>query len=264
MLGITSDITKRRREEEALRRSEKLAAAGKLAATIAHEVNNPLEALTNLLYLTRQDAGIKKETQELLRMADEQLSRVNYIAKQTLGLYGELSAQHVDAAEVMEEALVIYRSRISGKRVRIEKKYDLDGLVTAPRAELRQAISSLLANATDASPAGGKLILRIQPDTLPDDEHTPAVRVEVEDSGPGIPQADQAHIFEPFFTTKSHVGTGLGLWMTKQLVQKRGGRVEFRSSCDPGKSGTCFSLILPAGGGLPQAARTGEVRAFSI
>jgi PAS domain S-box-containing protein len=259
ILGITSDITERRREEEALRRSEKLAAAGKLAATIAHEMNNPLEALTNLLYLTRLDAGIKKETQDLLRMADEQLSRVNYIAKQTLGFYGELTAQNADAAEVMEETLLIYQSRISGKRVCIEKKYDSNGPVKALRGELRQALSSLVANATDASPVGGRLILRIQPDTLPDDEHSPAVRIEVEDSGPGIPQADHPHIFEPFFTTKSQVGTGLGLWMTKQLVQKRGGRVGFHSSCEPGKSGTCFSLLLPAERRMAQAATWGEV-----
>jgi signal transduction histidine kinase len=99
------------------------------------------------------------------------------------------------------------------------------------------------------------LILRIQPDTLPNDAHTPAVRVEIEDFGPGIPPADQPHIFEPFFTTKAHVGTGLGLWITKQLVQKRGGRIEFRSSCEPGKSGTCFSLILPADRSVPLAGK---------
>jgi PAS domain S-box-containing protein len=257
ILGITGDITDRRREEEALRRSEKLAATAKLAATIAHEMNNPLEALTNLLYLTRQDDGIKKETQELLRLADEQLSRVNYIAKQTLGFYGELTAQTVDVVEAMENTLVIYQSRIAGKPVCIEKKYESNGMVRALAGELRQAISTLLANAIDASPAGAELILRIQPDTLPDDKRTPAVRIEVEDFGPGIPAADQSHIFEPFFTTKSYVGTGLGLWITKQIAQKRGGRIEFRSSCEPGRNGTCFSLILPAARGVAQAAEAG-------
>jgi PAS domain S-box-containing protein len=246
MLGITSDITERRLEEEALRRSEKLAAAGKLAATIAHEMNNPLEALTNLLYLTRQDGGIKKETQDLLRLADQQLSRVNYIAKQTLGFYGELTTQSVNAVEVLDELIAIYQSRISGKDVRLEKHYHGDYPVKTPAAELRQALSGLLANAIDVSPTGARLILRIQPDALREKERT-AVRIDVEDFGPGIPPADQPHIFEPFFTTKSYVGTGLGLWITRQLVQKRGGRIEFRSSCEPGNSGTCFSLILPAG-----------------
>jgi PAS domain S-box-containing protein len=258
ILGITSDITDRRREEEALRRSEKLAAAAKLAATIAHEMNNPLEALTNLLYLTRQDDGIKKDTQELLRLADEQLSRVNYIAKQTLGFYGELTAQAVDVVEAMENTLVMYQSRIAAKQVCIEKKYESDGMVRALAGELRQAFSTLLANAIDASPAGAELILRIQPDTLPDDKRTLAVRIEVEDFGPGIPTAVQPHIFEPFFTTKSYVGTGLGLWITKQIAQKRGGSIEFRSSCEPGKNGTCFSLILPTGRSMAQAAEAGN------
>jgi signal transduction histidine kinase len=258
LLGITSDVTERRREEEALRRSEKLAAAGKLAATIAHEMNNPLEALTNLLYLARQDADIKKDTQELLRLAHEQLSRVNYIAKQTLGFYGELSSQTVDVVEVMEKTLVMYQSRISAKQVCVEKKYESDGLVRALAGEMGQAFSTLLANAIDASPAGAELLLRIQPDNLPDDKHTPAVRIEVEDFGPGIPLADQLHIFEPFFTTKSYVGTGLGLWITKQIAQKRGGRIEFRSSCEPGKNGTCFSLVLPASNSLIPTYPTGD------
>src|SRR5215472_10469850 len=258
ILGITSDVTERRHEEEALRRSEKLAAAAKLAATIAHEMNNPLEALTNLLYLTRQDDGIKQETQELLRLADEQLSRVNYIAKQTLGFYGELTAQAVDVVEAMENTLVMHQSRIAAKQVCIEKRYECDGMVRALAGELRQAFSTLLANAIDASPAGAELILRIQPDTLSDDKHTRAVRIEVEDFGPGIPPAVQPHIFEPFFTTKSYVGTGLGLWITKQIAQKRGGRIEFRSSCEPGKNGTCFSLILPAGRDAALAAEGGN------
>jgi PAS domain S-box-containing protein len=258
ILGITSDITDRRREEEALRRSEKLAAAGKLAATIAHEMNNPLEALTNLLYLARRDAAIKKETQELLRMADQQLSRVNYIAKQTLGFYGELGSQTADVVEAMEKTLIMYQSRISAKQVCVEKKYESDGLVRALAGELGQAFSTLLANAIDASPAGAELLLRIQPDSLPDDRHTPAIRIEVEDFGPGIPMADQAHIFEPFFTTKSYVGTGLGLWITKQIARKRGGRIEFRSNCEPGKNGTCFSLVLPAGDSLIATYPTGD------
>jgi PAS domain S-box-containing protein len=254
ILGITSDITDRRREEEALRRSEKLAAAAKLAATLAHEMNNPLEALTNLLYLTRQDDGLKRETRELLRLADEQLSRVNYVAKQTLGFYGELTAQTVDVVEAMENTLVMYQSRIAAKQVCIEKKYESDGMVKALAGELRQAFSTLLANAIDASPAGAELILRIQPDTLPDDKRTLAVRIEVEDFGPGIPPAVQPHIFEPFFTTKLYVGTGLGLWITKQIAHKRGGSIEFRSNCEPGKNGTCFSLILPASRGMAEAA----------
>ncbi len=254
IVGICSDITHRHLEEEALRRSEKLAAAGRLAATIAHEINNPLEAVTNLVYLMRRDLGIKPDTQEMLRLADEQLARVNHIAKQTLGFYQDRNVpEAVDVVQTVEGLLSILQSRLNAKQIRVEREYENACLLSGFRGELRQVFSNLLTNAIDASPSGGRLIVRVQPERS--GEQVSGVRIEVEDFGSGIQPEDQARIFEPFFTTKSDVGTGLGLWITKGLVEKNGGAISFRSnSAGAGLSGTCFSVVLPASRGAAQAS----------
>jgi PAS domain S-box-containing protein len=244
MVGICSDVTHRHLEEEALRRSEKLATAGRLAATIAHEINNPLEAVTNLVYLMRQDPGIKVDTKDLLRLADEQLARVNHIAKQTLGFYQDRNVpEAVDVVQTLEGLLSILQSRINSKQIRIERDYENACLLNGFRGELRQVLSNLLTNAIDASPSGGKLIVRVKPER--NGAQIACVHIEVEDFGSGIHPGDQTRIFEPFFTTKSDFGTGLGLWVTKELVEKHGGTIAFRSNCQDGMSGTCFSVVLP-------------------
>lgn len=242
--GLCSDITRHKVEEEALRRSEKLATAGRLAATIAHEINNPLEAVTNLIYLLRRDRDTRPEAREMLRMAEEQLVRVNHIAKQTLGFYRDRNVpEAVDVVQTLDELLAILQSRIASKQISIVREYENACLLDGFRGELRQVFSNLLTNAIDASPSGGKLIVRVKPQRAA--ERVAYVHVEVEDFGCGIQPADQERIFEPFFTTKSDVGTGLGLWVTKELVEKHGGSIGFRSNCQNGNSGTCFSVILP-------------------
>jgi PAS domain S-box-containing protein len=257
MVGICSDITHRHMEEEALRRSEKLATAGRLAATIAHEINNPLEAVTNLIYLMRQDAGIKPDTRDLLRLADEQLARVNHIAKQTLGFYQDRNVpEAVDMVQTLEGLLSILQSRINAKQLRIERDYENACLLKGFRGELRQVLSNLLTNAIDASSSGGKLIVRVKPER--NGSQVDRVHIEVEDFGSGIHPADQERIFEPFFTTKSDFGTGLGLWVTKELVEKNGGTIAFRSNCQNGSSGTCFSVMLPASMSVGQSWAVGQ------
>jgi PAS domain S-box-containing protein len=247
MVGIGADIDRRRREEEALRRSEKLAAAGRLAATIAHEINNPLEAVTNLVYLMRQDTSVSAETQELLAMAEEQLARVNHIARQTLAFYRERSVpEMVDVAQTFEELLAILQSRLTSKQVTVEKQFDPVQPLRAFRGEIRQVLSNLLTNAIDASSLHSKLILRVKPGPALNNGHPETILMEVEDFGHGIRLEDRERIFEPFFTTKSDVGTGLGLWVSRQIVEKHGGRLEFRTCLEEGAMGTCFSVVLPA------------------
>jgi PAS domain S-box-containing protein len=259
MVGICSDVTPRHLEEQALRRSEKLATAGRLAATIAHEINNPLEAVTNLVYLMRQDAGIKPDTRDMLRLADEQLARVNHIAKQTLGFYQDRNVpEAVDMVQTLEGLLSILQSRINAKQLRIERDYENACLLKGFRGELRQVLSNLLTNAIDASPSGGKLIVRVKPER--NGSQVDRVYIEVEDFGSGILPADRERIFEPFFTTKSDFGTGLGLWVTKELVEKHGGTIAFRSNSQNGHSGTCFSVMLPASMSAGQVWAAGSAR----
>jgi PAS domain S-box-containing protein len=257
LVGVCSDVTHRHLEEEALRRSEKLATAGRLAATIAHEINNPLEAVTNLIYLMRQDTGIKPDTRDLLRLADEQLARVNHIAKQTLGFYQDRNVpEAVDMVQTLEGLLSILQSRINAKQLRIERDYENACLLKGFRGELRQVLSNLLTNAIDASSSGGKLIVRVKPER--NGSQVDRVHIEVEDFGSGIHPSDQGRIFEPFFTTKSDFGTGLGLWVTKELVEKHGGTIAFRSNCQNGNSGTCFSVMLPASISIGQTWAVGQ------
>ena len=246
MVGIGADIDRRRREEEALRRSEKLAAAGRLAATIAHEINNPLEAVTNLMYLMRQAPDDSREMRELLKMAEEQLTRVNHIARQTLSFYREPSVpEMVDAAQAFEELLAIFQSRLTAKHVTVEKEFQCVERLRAFKGEIRQVLSNLLTNAIDASPQGGRLVLRVKYGVTLNGTRRSTVLMEVEDFGAGIQPQDRERIFEPFFTTKSDVGTGLGLWVSRQIVEKHGGTLDFRTSLEKGSSGTCFCVVLP-------------------
>jgi PAS domain S-box-containing protein len=245
MVGIGADATHRHREEEALRRSEKLAAAERLAATMAHEINNPLEAVTNLIYLMRRDGRMTEETRQLLRMADEQLARVNHSARQALGFYRDRAlAETVDVGQLFEELLAIFQSRLSARDIHVEKEFGDAATLPALKGELRQVLSCLLSNAIDASGTGSRLALRVKRETPRNVQSPASIRIEVEDFGTGIRPGDQARIFEPFFTTKSDVGTGLGLWMSRQIVEKHGGSIAFRTNVEKGRSGTCFSVVL--------------------
>jgi signal transduction histidine kinase len=191
-------------------------------------------------------------------MADEQLARVNHIAKQTLGFYRDRNvAEAVDVAHTLEELLSILQSRINSKQLIVEREYDGIGPLQAFQGELRQIFSNLLTNAIDASPSGGKLIIRIKEQS--GDAHDRRARIEVEDFGTGILPSHRDRIFEPFFTTKQDYGTGLGLWVTRQLVEKNSGSIDFRSSCQQGQTGTCFRVILPTSGAAGQAAAKGGI-----
>lgn len=242
-IAFVMDITGRKQAELALLKQEKLASAGRLAATIAHEINNPLEAVTNLLYLARRAPDLPASVAAMLKTADEELQRVTHTAKQTLGFYRESShANDVDIVHALEDILAVYARKLEHRGIRVESDFRARPIVHAFGGELRQVFSNVINNAADAMPQGGRLRVRVSHAA---DGPQPFVRVTIADEGAGIERSLRHHIFEAFFTTKRDVGTGLGLWVTKQLVEKHGGRISLRSSTGPAHHGTTFSIVLP-------------------
>jgi PAS domain S-box-containing protein len=247
---IAQDITNQRLAEDALRKNEKLATAGRLSATIAHEINNPLEAVGNLLYLARMD---KNKVDDYLAMAQKEVQRIAAIAHQTLSLVREAtSAMPVNVSEVLEEVLHLHSRTLLKKRIEVRTEYEPKGEVPGYPGELRQVFSNLLANAIDAMPEGGCLRLRVAPAR---DWHSldRGVAVSIADNGHGIPPAIRARLFEPFFTTKADTGTGLGLWISHRIIRKHEGWVRVHTSSRPGRNGTVFKIFLPYGEAENQA-----------
>jgi PAS domain S-box-containing protein len=241
--GSNTDITEQRRSEEALRQTEKLAATGRLAASIAHEINNPLEAVTNLVYLAQKQPA---NVQNYLRLADQELDRIAQITKNTLGFYRDsASPSELDISSVLEEVLALYRRKIEFKRIVLRRDFGKDIKVVGYPGEMRQIFANLTANAIEALPDEGCLRIRVSRGlSLNGSEHE-VVRITFLDNGSGIAPAHRKKIFEPFFTTKKDVGTGLGLWLTLGLVEKHHGSLRVRSSTQPGKTWTAFSVLLP-------------------
>ncbi len=232
--------------QAALVQSEKLAAAGRLSAAIAHEINNPLEAITNLIYLIDTSGEISPTVKGYVQEALSELSRLTHIARQSLGFYRELTgAQQFDLNESVEDTLNIYLKRFAAKKLDIERHYAPGSLeLRAVKGEVRQVISNLLVNAYDALANGGRLT--IETDRAAGGEGEPErVLLRVIDDGPGIPEEVLEQIFEPFFTTKQGTGTGLGLWVSQTIVEKHGGTIEVRTSMDPERHGTTFEVVLP-------------------
>ncbi len=246
MLGIGFDITDRKQAEEALRRSEKLAAAGRLSATIAHEINNPLEAVTNLLYLLRSSETLDEKSRRYVEQAEHELQRVAHVTRQTLGFYRDPAApKRVNLSKIVEEAVSIYLRRADSRRISIRREYDETAEVTALPGEVRQVVSNLVANAIDSMPQDGTLRIRVHTGHELNNSRRAGARIVVADTGSGIRSEQRKKLFEPFFTTKEEVGTGLGLWVSREIVRKHGGKIRFRSTVAPRRSGTVFSIFLP-------------------
>ena len=250
--AIVRDITAQKRAEDALRRNEKLATAGRLAATIAHEINNPLEAVGNLLYLARHDAT---QCNEYLIRAERELQRVASLAQQTLGFVRDTtSVSPLNVSETLDQVVRLYAPKLHSRRIETEVRFDDQARIEGFQGELRQLFSNLIINAIDAMPAGGTLTLRVSRAHEWKDGKRPGVRVLVADTGVGIGQDDLNRIFEPFFTTGKDSGTGLGLWLAHGIVQKHGGSIRVRSRTGGGQSGTAFSVFFPTVARSRQAA----------
>ena len=243
---------------DALRRSEKLAVAGRLAATIAHEINNPLEAVVNLHYLISSSKTLE-EAQRFLTIADQELARVIEITTQTLRFHRDSSTPaEVDVASLMDSVLKLYQRRIAAANVVVERRVT-PAVIKGFAGELRQVFANLISNALDAMSGGGKLCLRVHRSS--GNGVGPGVRVTVADTGGGVPDAVRDKIMEPFVSTKNDKGTGLGLWVTSEIVQKHRGSLRFRSKIG---RGTVFSIFLPIAASRPGSAGPGEMKTEAI
>jgi signal transduction histidine kinase len=232
--------------QEALRRSEKLAVTGRLAASIAHEINNPLESVTNLLYLMRSETSIE-QLQRYIQLAEQELARVAEITKHTLRFYKESNRPvDVDLKSVLDSVLTLYHSRLAAAGVAVSvETIASSAVVKANPGELRQAIVNIVGNALDAMRGGGHLRLRISKKTQVTNPGISQFRLSIADTGSGIPKNLLPSVFEPFITTKGETGTGLGLWVTGEIVKKNGWSIRVRSRTNTDASGTVFSITFP-------------------
>lgn len=239
------DITERKRTEERLRRIERMAAAGQLAASLAHEINNPLSSVINVLYLLDRTPGMAGEAKKYISMAESELARVARIVKQSLAYYrvGAV-AKEADLAAILEESLQIFSERFQRSGIALRKKITPGISVVGFTDELRQVIDNVLLNASEAMPAGGRLVVSVCR-SCNWKNFEPGVRLTIGDSGPGIAEEHWPRIFEPFFTTKQEKGTGLGLWVVRGIVLKHEGSIKIRSTKANGRTGTVVSIFLP-------------------
>jgi two-component system NtrC family sensor kinase len=242
---LQSEIVARKKAEEALTRSEKLASVGRMAAVLAHEINNPLAAVMGIIYLMQNTNNLPASVAENLERADGELKRIAHITRQTLGFYREslhLAAFYV--APLLGSVLDLLKSKIQSRRATVEEQCDPNLEMTAMQGEVRQVISNLLLNSLDSIDTGGRVVLRASISTSPTDR-SQRVRITVSDDGRGIDESVLPQIFEAFFTTKGAIGNGLGLWVSKQIVDKHGGSIQVRTATVGPQHGTTFSVILP-------------------
>jgi len=255
-VAVNTDVTQAQLQDEALRKSEKLAAVGQLASSIAHEINNPLESITNLLYLVQKSDSMD-EVKEYARIAQDELARVTEITLQTLRFHRQQSKPvEIDLADLMRTVMALYTGRLLVRSLSVEMKLVNSPLVMGLEGEIRQVVNNLIRNALDVmSEGGGRLLIRLHPQTNWTDGRN-GVRLTVGDTGEGISLDIMEHLFEPFQTTKELMGTGLGLWVSKGIVEKHEGTIRTRTRRGK-RHGTVFSVWLPVEGGISLIAGEG-------
>lgn len=255
---IIVETTERQRSEEALRKSEKLAAAGRLAASVAHEINNPLEAITNLLYLLRQEPSLDDPARSYVESAQFEVARVAEMTQQTLRFYRQSTLPvEVNLKEVMESVLTLMQGKIHSQQTEVRSSYGEAIDLYCLAGEMRQLFVNLVGNALDAMGKNGRLSLAIRRSESWKDG-APGIRIFVADNGCGMDTATRQRIFEPFFTTKEATGTGLGLWVSDEILRKHSGTIRVFSrvrGSEVGPSGTVFMIFFPNGGVRPPANR---------
>jgi PAS domain S-box-containing protein len=240
---IARDISDRKKVEHLLIRSEKLAATGRMAATIAHEINNPLESVMNLIFLARQHSVADETVQQYLLTAEEELERVSHIARQTLGYYKDTGLPaEVHLHDLIQNVLAVYNSKLLGAGISVDTRFnDLQKIVVS-KGEILQVFSNVISNAIDAMRHGGLLHISVRKFGGSAGD---GVQTVVRDGGTGIRPEHMEKIFEPFFTTKGDLGTGIGLWVARQLVERRGGQISVCSSTEKENGGTTITIFIP-------------------
>jgi signal transduction histidine kinase len=239
---VLADVTDRKLAEYALLTAEKLAATGKLANAIAHEINNPLEALTNLLYLA-QTTGSQDGVQEMVGRAAKEVERISRITRQSLSFHRDTQKPvAIDLSELLRDVIGLVDRFAGRQRVHLRYQCRTVAMTVGFPGQLNQVFSNLIRNAAEAAPAGTEVTVRVSSVTRARGEGT---RVTVHDRGAGIPPEVQQNVFDPFFTTKDLKGSGLGLWVSRSLVERHQGTIRFRTSVRPGRTGTTFEVFLP-------------------
>jgi PAS domain S-box-containing protein len=240
---IARDITQKKLTEAALFESERMAAIGRLAASIAHEVNNPLEAILNLAYLLEQHPSLNEEARAYTNLLLNEVVRVGEITRRTLSFYRDTSQPiDIEMTSLVDAVVRLHQPLLDQKCIQVLTRFTRPAYVRGRSGELRQVFTNLLGNAIDALPQGG--IVRVG---VSCDNNAEGARVSISDNGPGIPKELHEKIFEPFFSTKNSKGTGLGLWISQSIVRKYGGQIRLRSWTDPNPTtGTIFRVTLPA------------------
>jgi PAS domain S-box-containing protein len=240
---IVRDISDRKKLEQLVIQSEKLAATGRMAAAIAHEINNPLESLVNLIYLARKSCAGNEKGLTYLLTAEKELERVSHIARQTLGYYRDTgSPKEVHLHDLLDNVLAVYNSRLVSKGIVVENRFNDLRKILVSQGEMLQVFSNIIVNAIDAMTAGGTLSIQTRNTSGPGGN---GIQIAIRDQGIGIEPDHMEKVFEPFFTTKGNLGTGIGLWVAKQLVERHSGQISITSNTERGRSGTVVSIFLP-------------------